>query len=261
MTVYVTQSRVCRKYQMAAADTKLVTPFLEEAQKPWSWSPFYRAVAQPILGTDPVMTDRNQGSLADSDDLVDADPCEKVSSSYDVDTALAMIKRGHAWEVQSFVIAHENACLTKLIEEIDLEHQLRLLENGVTAWVADHDSYCDSDSGKQLVNLAKVFAESVHREEMLKAEIKIKKAKVPFDMFTMVLRITCAVSLMLALMFMSHELLTRLFAIFFAIGCGMALLWEDLVWSCVQALFGATFRRLDSLFAQLLRLTASVWEA
>merc|ERR1711972_1012148 len=208
-----------------------------------------------------MMTDSVQIGNTGGDDNADAELRERVSSNYDVDAALALLRRGHAWEVQSFVVAHENACLEKIIEEIGSERQVKLLGNNVTEWIAEHGNYCDSDEVKHLAHAAKIFAEAVHREEMSQAEGKIKTVKASFGIFTMMVRIACVVSLMLAFAFMSHEALTRLFAILFAIGCGMALLWEDLVRSCVQVLLGATFRRLDSLCAQLLRLKDFMWDA
>merc|ERR1712187_59489 len=244
-----------------AADAKLISPFLDEARKPWAWSQFYRAVAQSIHGKDPVKADNVQVGNAGGDDNADAEPCERVSSNYDIDAALALLRRGHAWEVQNFVVAHENACLEKIIEEIGPERQVKLLENRVTEWIVEHGNHCDSDEVKHLAHAAKIFAEVVHREEMSQAEGKIKMVKVSFGILTMILRITCVVSLMLAFAFMSHEALTKLFAILFAIGCGMALLWEDLVRSCVQVMLGETFKRLDSLCAQLLRLKAFMWDA
>merc|ERR1711972_1170968 len=94
MKVYVAQSRVCKKYQMKAADAKLISPFQDEARKPWAWSQFYRSVAQPIHGKDPVMPDNVQVGNAGGDDNADAEPCERVSSNYDVDAALASLRRG-----------------------------------------------------------------------------------------------------------------------------------------------------------------------
>jgi len=240
------------------SDTKLIPPFVHEVQSPWAWSRFYRKVAQPLPAADLGLPDNASTSPKSLDSTPDA---ESGSCSYDIDVALASLRRDHAWEVQSFVIAHEKACLVKVTQEISLEHQVESLEKGVAAWIAEHGGSCDSEAKTHLEREAKVFVEMVHREEMLKAESKLKETHEPSGLICVLLRVACVVSVMLAVAFMSHEMLTRLFAILFALGCGMALLWEDLVRSCLQLLLGGTSNRLSELCGQGLRLLALVRSA
>jgi hypothetical protein len=246
--VYITQGELSSKYQEGTAKGELLKPFLDEAQKPWAWAQFYRSVAKPIDGVDPSTATT---SLLESAD-VQSKPHHDLTSSegsrpYDIDSAFVDLRSRHAWELQNFVTVHHKVCLDKIIEDLALPNQVSKLQADLAAWVADRNGFYNSQSKEHFECQARSFVELVHREEMPKAEARIKSGRLSSPLLVIFVRIACLASALLAATTMSHEVLIRLFASFFALLCGMALLWEDFVMSCARLLLGQTVRRLRLL--------------
>jgi hypothetical protein len=230
---YISQSRLTIQYQDLGINGRLMKPFLDEAQKRWQWTSFYRGVAKAIDGIDPA---------GDAQHSIDG------PDSYDIDSVYAQLRCKHASELQTFVVAHQKMCLEKIIEDVTLANQVRILEEKLVEWEAAHSGFYHPQTKQHLKSHAKTFVELVYREEMTKAEYKLNEEEgVPSSVFLTIMRIICMIVLFLAVTTMSHELLTRVFASLFALVCGMALLWEDLVMRSVRLLLGETVRRLRVL--------------
>merc|ERR1712147_442087 len=114
-------------------------------------------------------------------------------------------------------------------------------------WASEHSSFYQPQSKEDLEGKAKNFVEIVYREEMPKAESRIKEGQKPSLVLITMLRVIFMLAILLAVTTMSYELLTRLFASLFALACGMALLWEDLVMCSGRLLLGETMRRMRVL--------------
>jgi hypothetical protein len=184
-------------------------------------------------------------------------PCHSEPKLYDIDTAMAAMRCRHAWEVQNFVMAHESACLEKIVEEICLAQQVKLIEQDVAALNVEHSGLYDARAKKQLCKEAVAFVETVHREEMLKAEIRIKERSASYNLPLIFFRVACVVCI-LPVAFVDHEILIQVFGVLFALACGMALVWEDIVGNSLQLVFGATFQRLVSIRVQSLQSTEGI---
>jgi hypothetical protein len=248
--LYVTQSELSAKYQVMTKKGELMRPFLDEARKPWDWIQFYRSIAEPIDGVDPILPGGVTVGLADGDsELQDTLHSRQHPNVYDIDSAFAEMRHRHAWEVQKFVVAHQKVCLEKLTEAISLPNQLRILQGKLGEWAIEHSGFYHPQGKQDLESQAKNFVELVYRDEMPKAESKLKEEKMPSSMSITMIRSACMAAVSLAATTMSHELLTRLFAVLFALVCGMALLWEDLVTCSLQIVLGETVRRLRLLGA------------
>jgi hypothetical protein len=246
--VYITQYELSAKYQEGTARNELLKPLLDEAQKPWTWTQFYRSVAKPIDGVDPSSATTSPLESVDAqskphDDL----PSSEGVRPYDIDAAFAGLRSQHAWELQNFVTAHLKAGLDKIMDDLVLPNQVWKLQVELTAWVAENNGFYGPQSKERLELQARSFVELVYREEMLKAENRIKAGKVASRSLVSFVRIACVVLALLAATTMSHELLIRLFASLFALLCGIALLWEDLVMSFVRLLLGQSAERLRAL--------------
>merc|ERR1712232_227633 len=85
------------------------------------------------------------------------------------------------------------------------------------------------------------YVQLVHQCEFPKAERKATTdvtLRVSPEILIVTLRIVCVIGVFLAAAVMDHEYLTRLFAVLFSLGCGMALLWEENVLRIIRRLFG-----------------------
>lgn len=246
--MYVAQSDLSMQYQAMTSKGALLKPFCHESRTPWDWTPFYRFIAKPIDGIDAVLPDGMSAGLVQANgNAADAPMSSERPHIYDIDSAFAELRSKHAWELQTFVVAHQKKCLEKIIEENALPNQICVLEGRLQAWFAEHTGVFQLQALQDLACQAKHFVELVYRDEMPKAEVQIKEGKAPSAMFIITMRVICMLVVLIALLTMSHELLMKLFAVMFALGCGMALLWEDLVKCTLQLLIGETRRRLGVL--------------
>jgi hypothetical protein len=215
-------------------------PFLAEARRTWRWTECYRAVAKPIHEVDPTPTvDAVQVGV----DLDSDSPCQHAMKPYDVDAALAALRHGHARELQSFVIAHEKACLEKMAEEITLARQVQILEQEVAAVAIDLHGQAP------LEKETTAFVEIVHREEMIKAQGKIKEDLEHNIVAQQIFGVACGVPF-LAAAFMGFECSMRVFVALFGVACGMAFMWEDLAPSCLHLIFGTNLQRWAAISDQ-----------
>lgn len=255
---YITQSRVAAEYQTALSDGNLINCFRTEAQKPWEWPQSYRSVAKPIEKIDPTLPDGLSVGLADSEgNARDVSQVGESTNGYDIDAAFAELRRRHAWEMQSFVIAHHKVCLQTITEELDLQNQVSVLQSNLSAWVQEQaNAHHNVHLMQHLEAKAKQFVELVHRQEMPKAEIQISEGDQPSFALTLLARLACLLVVVLAVTTLSHETLTRLFATLFALGCGMALIWEDLLMCSFRLVFGGTVQRLCSLGSKIERVSS-----
>jgi len=224
-SLYVEQSKASIKSQSSARQGELMKPFANEASKTWDWSDFYRKVAQPL----PSIA---EGSM------------EADGSKYDVDAAYSAMRSKHAWEIQNFVTAHQQACLDRVVEELALPNQVVILQAKVEALTAKHGSAYHPEAKQLLLQHARTFVELVYREEMPRVEERIREEPMSSEAVVNLARVLCLVAIVIVLLTMSHELLVRIFAVIFALGCGMTLLWEDLVLGSVRIILGETLRRM-----------------
>lgn len=250
VTVYITQCKLSTKYQEGTAQGELLKPFLDEAQKPWEWTDFYRSIAKPLGGTDSSSTSVPVG-LSGSTEKPQESPAsnEKQTIVYDIDAAFAELRHRHAWEVQGFVAAHCKACLDQIVEDLALPKQVHVLQEQLATWALDHSGFYHPQAKQHLQCQAKKFVELVFQEEMPKAESRIKAGNMPSSVSVNIVRTACMFAVLLAVMTMSHEVLLHIFAIIFALLCGMALLWEDLVLCSLRVLLGQTMKRVRQLGA------------
>lgn len=250
VNLYVAQSKLNRKQEAAVTQGNFINPFLSEVRKPWEWTQFYRSVAKPIDGVDPTLPDGVPVGMADGNGMMrEAPHSSDHPNMYDIDSAFAELRRRHASEAQNFVIAHQKIAMEKLLEELALPNQICMLQDKLSVWAAAQTSFIQSQPKQAREEQVKGFVELVHRDEMPKAEMKIKDEHLHSFVSIAMIRFLCIVAVAIAATTMSHEVLVRLFAIFFALGCGMALLWEDLLTCCMRFLLGETVRRLRILGA------------
>jgi len=247
--LYVAQSELSAKYQVMTTKGELMKPFIDEAHRPWDWTQFYRSVAEPIDGSDHILPGAAAIGLAHGNGgLREKSFSSEQTGVYDIDTAFAEMRQSHAWEHQKFVVAHQKACFDKITEAISMPKQVRILQGRLfKEWAEEHRGFCHEKSREDLEAQAKHFVELVYQEEMPKADSKIKEEKMPSSVSITMVRGACMFAVSLAVTTLSHELLTRLFSILFALSCGMALLWEDLVRCCLQVVLGESVRRLRLL--------------
>jgi hypothetical protein len=228
---------------------ELITPFLSEAKKPWDWPQFYRSRARPIDGVDCILLDDLTAGAAifevTSQDAIHGSA--HTDTAYDLDHAFLELRHKHALELQNFVIAHQKICFEEVSAEIALPNQVLALEAALEESMSKHAAAYNLQVKQLMKEKAKHFVELVHRDEMAKADIKLQEDRTSFCMLATMMRIGFLVAVLLALTTMSHELLTRLFAVIFALVCGMALLWEDFVVASLHLLCGETVRRLRLL--------------
>merc|ERR1719222_174425 len=90
----------------------------------------------------------------------------------------------------------------------------------------------------------------IHRPEMDAAEKKIKEEFTCPVGCLLGLRVVIFTVLVAAMATLSHELLMRIFAVLFGLGCGVALLWEDVVMFSFRIVLGQSIKRLESFRAQ-----------
>lgn len=249
MSLYVDQSRLSTKYQVVLGKGELMTPFLHEAKKSWDWPQFYRSRARLIDSVDCIspddLTAGAVNSEVNSQDAIHGSA--HTDTAYDIDYAFLELRRKHAQELQNFVIAHQKICFEEVSAEIALPNQVLVLEATLEESMSKHAAAYNLQAKQLMKKKAKRFVELVHRDEMAKAEIKLQEDRIPSCMLATMMRIGFLVAVLVALTTMSHELLTRLFAVIFALVCGMALLWEDFVVSSLHLLCGETVRRLRLL--------------
>jgi len=163
--------------------------------------------------------------------------------SYNIDAAFAELRHRHAQEMQSFVIAHQKACLDELTRELTLKHQLLMLEERLASWKSEQFDFNTAQASevKQLMEQEAVkFVEMVFWDEMNKAQLKICEIKTitPRPPFIFATRAVCVIVLLLSITHLDGERLTQLSAVLFALCSGMALLWEDVVLCNVKHLLG-----------------------
>lgn len=162
----------------------------------------------------------------------------------------------HAWELQDFVLGHHKACVDSLVKELALDCQTKKLQYKIAA------STLEQTQAPQMEHLlsrqASAFVEMVHRVEMDAAEKKIKEEFTCPLGFLLGLRVAIAVALIAAIATMSHELLMRVFAILFALGCGMALLWEDVLMLSFRIVLGHSIKRLESFRYQASQMNVNL---
>jgi len=248
LKLYVTQSDTTGAYHRVAADGGLIMPFALEAKKSWPWIRFYRSVANPIDGIDPISSNGLPSGLAYADgNLRTTHSSTSDSNPYDIDAAFSELRRRHAEELQTFVIAHQKACLDKIIEELSLSHQVKSLRGKLAAYAFENDGFSDAKAKEYAEQQAQNFVEFVYREEMPKAEKRVREGKpAPFITSITAVRLTFAAIIFLALSFVDHERVTNLFAIVFALICGLALVWEEPVLRSLQKLLGRAPQCLGS---------------
>lgn len=254
VSLYVDQCRLSAKYEGETASGEMIKPFRREANRSWRFPQFYRSVARPIEGIDATLPVSMVAGARDTRRSTQYD--SEFGITYDVESAFLELRRKHALELQNFVIAHHKECIEKVSAELVLPKQVCTLHYQLDMLLARHPGAYDLHSTQRFRDQAESFVELVHRDEMAKAQRKLEKETIPTSTLTTAVRIVCLITLVLAISTMSHELLTRLFAVLFALGCGMALLWEELVVCSLHLLLGETVKRLRLLGAMPQHLSA-----
>lgn len=254
VAVYISLSRKYSKLQDVASKGELVQPFSRDARQTWDWPEIYLSVAQPLQSPDFDHAVDPNGEM-DSSDNADVSTAPK---SYDVNEAFAELRKKHAWESQTFVLSHQKACVEKLLENLSLECQSKMLQSRIDAWVVEQRQLHPSQVKQELESQAKAFVEVVHRVEIQKAEAAIKEQFAFPTSFLLGLRVAVVLSIFLAVTNMSHESLMRCFAILFGLGCGVALLWEDVLILSVRLLFGYSMKRLETYRSHASQLSVNL---
>jgi hypothetical protein len=248
LRLYVTESNTAHTYRKATANGELIKPFSGESQKSWRWTQFYRTIAKPIDAIDPILANGIPVGMADVDGNVRTTTCSPDHTNvFDIDAAFSELRKRHAQELQSFVIAHHKVCMEKITEELCLSYQVKTLQDKLMAYASEHNGLINFKSKQCLQDQAESFVEIVYREEMPKAEKQIKEGST-VGTFTVIslIRTMCVAALLLSVSCIDHERLSQLFAIAFALVCGLALLWEEPVLRGVQQLFGGVPQCLSS---------------
>lgn len=243
VATYVAQSKRCSKLQTASANGELVPPFSREACRSWDWPQCYCTVAQRLPG-DGQSNDSN-AALAKSEF---PNPTGDVDA-FDVCQAFAKLRHEHAADLQNFVLGHQEACVRNILQDLSLDSQVSKLQEQIAASIPEGNATHTLGMTRQTVTLqAQAFVEAVHSSEMQAAEKKLKEklecpAQVLFG-----LRIAITLVVVTAISIMSHEVLMHLVAFFFALGCGLALLWEDVAASSLKLLLGSSIKRWESAY-------------
>lgn len=175
----------------------------------------------------------------------------------DLNQAFADMRQKQAWESQAFVLGHQKACVDRLLEMLTLERQIEALRDQVTTGITDRSWRYSPEAKLDLQDLAKAFVELIHGIEMQNAEQKIKEEFV-FPLPLTCLRVVIVLSVVLAVTTMSHELLMQAFGILFGLGCGMALLWEDVLMLSIRLLLGHSVKRLGTFYTQASELNVNL---
>lgn len=241
--LYVEQNRLSTRYQDLNVKGELMKPFSQESVKRWDWPEFYRAVAMPIADNATILPE----AVAEVPPHADVSSKDERPTAFNVDSAFMELRQKHAWEMQNFVVAHQKCCVDKIMEDLALPNQVCDLQSELDSFMSKNVRFYDSQAARLSKSQAKAFVELVHREEMTKSKMHLKEGALASTVITSMMRVLCIAIVLLAAATMSHELLTRLFAILFALGCGIALVWEDLVMCSLHLLFGETVRRLRLL--------------
>mmetsp|Transcript_90044 Transcript_90044/g.160328 ORF Transcript_90044/g.160328 Transcript_90044/m.160328 type:complete len:348 (+) Transcript_90044:72-1115(+) len=213
VSVYVTQSQLLNQYRAVAARDELIAPFSDEAKRTWLWPECYVASARPR-----------------------EDQLQPVSEPGADFTSL---RRKHAKEAQDFILLHQEACVQQLSAELALPRQFEVLVQRVLAWAALHKHFFqDPSRAEQLLRQqAQSFAELIFREEMSKADRQIQENTPTISpKLLLLLRLLCAFATLLSSVTLEGEHLLRLCAVLFALGCGMALFWEEKFMQSARAL-------------------------
>lgn len=256
VATYVAQSKKLSKLQVASTNGELVAPFSKEAAQSWDWPQSYRTIAQPLPG-DGCGKDSNTACVRCADDLVDA---SGAVDSFDVCKAFAELRHKHAWHLQNFVLEHQDACVRTLIQDLSLDSQICNLQGQISQSTSEHNVMNPPTMPKETLDLqARAFVEAVHRAEMEAAEAKMKEKPPCPVRIHFALRIALVVLLIVGIATMSHEILMHLLAFLFALGCGLALLWEDVVVSIVRFLLGSSLQRLERTCAQPAQIGVNQW--
>jgi len=216
--VYVKQSQLLNQYQVSAARDGHIAPFSDETKHIWQWPEAYLAHALPI-GEDPV----EQGGV------------------YDLRAAFGALRQKHAEEAQAFVMSHQEACVKQLSEELSLCVTCDCLVQRAMNWAAMHRSFFQEPlrAEQLLIQQARAFAELVYREELSKADCRIKENSPMMSLkFLLALRFLCVFVIFLGSVTLESEHLARLGAMLFALGCGMALFWEEKFLQSMKAILG-----------------------
>jgi len=218
VSAYVTQRQLLNRYENAAASNELIAPFSNEAQHTWLWPECYLAQAKD----------------APSD-------------------AFAALRRKHAEEAQGFVMAHQKACVELLSSELTLPRQSQgLVQRAIALAALQKNFFQDPSRAEQLLmQQAQSFAELVYREEMSRADKKIKEQVVLSPKLILALRLLCVLASLISPAVLEWEQLVSLCAMLFALGCGMALFWEEKFMQSMRALLGSSSPQLLSLILQL----------
>mmetsp|Transcript_35209 Transcript_35209/g.56281 ORF Transcript_35209/g.56281 Transcript_35209/m.56281 type:complete len:385 (-) Transcript_35209:167-1321(-) len=246
VAMYVSQSRKYSKMEAVASKGELIKPFSRDAMHTWVWPEIYSSIAQPIQGIDFDNANGSSVSMGSSDiSDTQADP-----GTYDVNRAFKDLRSKHAWESQTFVLRHQKTCVDRLLEGLSLECQIKTLQDQIAAWIFEQSQSYSPQAKQDLEVQARAFVEVVHRGEMQKAEQKLKEEFALPTSFCFFLRGLTLVLVFVAVATVSYELLVRVFAVLFVLGCGMALLWEDVLIHTVRFLLGQSLKRVEVFCAQ-----------
>lgn len=240
---YIAEARKMRNFELKISNGDLIAPFESEVRRLWQWPDCYRSIAQPIDGVDAAAINTNfaaneQGGTAEA----------SRTEVYDVDASFYALRRQHALEMQNFVVSHQKACFEAICEDLSLPKQVAVLEKQVSTWATDSSEASNPASLQCLQRQVACFVEKVHKDEMERAATLISQDKMPAARSTIVcIRVVCFVLMLLAVASISYEVLLRLFSVLFALGCGLALLWEDLVLCGLRLVLGESLKRFSLL--------------
>lgn len=209
----------------------------------------YLAIARPLEDTD---LDGGHPDAAIHGDNGAGD------AAFDVSRAFSEMRWKHAWEAQSFVLGHQQACIDSLARELTLDCQHAKLRAQIAEAGLEQSPGRSPEMTQTLLLQAKAFVDTIHFKEMKIAEQKIKEKFTCPASFLLGLRLVVVLMFIFALTAISHELLMRVFAVFFALGCGMALLWEDMVVMGGRLILGQSLKRLENLRAQTSQVSVNL---
>eukprot|EP00928_Gymnodinium_smaydae_P024735 TRINITY_DN19930_c0_g1_i1.p1 TRINITY_DN19930_c0_g1~~TRINITY_DN19930_c0_g1_i1.p1 ORF type:complete len:399 (+),score=64.28 TRINITY_DN19930_c0_g1_i1:54-1199(+) len=234
--VYVVEKSKLEMYKKAEDSSMLIDPLAREAGMPWNWSRFYRIEAKPIEGID-SFTVASAGVTSDLLEGEAQDPCG--TNSYDVDVAYADLRHKHAQELQSFIFAHQQACVDNMKARVSLEWQISKLEQQFDEWVLQHSGQGFSSEAIQYWRrLSKGYVERVFHDEMAYVERVAIRNSLPLSASTIASRVALAASMLLLLLFVEKTYLINMFCFFFSLLCGCALVWEDRILAITKFFLG-----------------------
>ena len=165
--VYLTQQELADKYAKVDQAGEILRAFSDEAKRVWQWTNQYKAKAQLITeaGEDPHDVD------------VDFESTE--SGVYSIEKAFAKLRKRHAKECQTFIIAHQKRSTELAYEAIQPQQALKDLIDEIESWLLKHPELLSEAAKNHTRATAKRFVELTMRQAIpqMKSRMQAEKDK------------------------------------------------------------------------------------